>query len=434
MFTSHFVNKQKVGIFMDLAVIGTNFYHSSIEKRDLVSFSDTKKLEMYECMNDINIDYGVIVSTCNRSEIYFLYEKEEQLEQMQQTYLDFFHLKNEDMQLMVYEKKQAIYYLFEVCAGIRSLVIGEDQILGQMVESVEFAQSQGKTNKLLNRIFQEAVTCAKQIRSQIKISEHPLSISYIGIQQLLCHGGISDKTIMVIGAGKIASLAMRYVFERNPKAVYNANRSLKNAVSLQAEFPDLLLLPLEKRYDKLQECDIVISATSCPHILLKKEHIPKRTKELICLDLAIPRDIDPHVIEDDKITLFNIDSLQEIANHNLKKREELVEVSRNIIHDKAKQLEKWILSSHVDHTIASLQEKCDEIVHNTYDLLERKLDLSEREKFILHKTLHTSMYRLMKEPFRTLKQLDEKEQIQYQKMVKRLFQMEDDNEERKKTR
>ena len=78
---------------MNLAVIGTNFYHISIEKRDLVSFSDTKKLEMYELMDDIGIDYGVIVSTCNRSELYFLYEKDEQLEQLQQVYLDFFHLK-----------------------------------------------------------------------------------------------------------------------------------------------------------------------------------------------------------------------------------------------------------------------------------------------------------------------------------------------------
>lgn len=409
---------------MDLAVIGTNFYHSSIEKRDLVSFSDTKKLEMYELMDDIGIDYGAIVSTCNRSELYFLYEKEEQLEQLQQVYLDFFHLKKEDIQLLLYKQKQALYYLFEVCAGIRSLVIGEDQILGQMVESMEFAQRQGKMNKILNRMFQDAITCAKQIRSKVKISEHPLSISYIGIQQLLCHGGISDKSIMVIGAGKMASLAMRYVFEQNPKVVYNANRSLKNAISLQAEFPDLVLLPLEDRYEKLQECDIVISATSCPHILLKKEYIGKRTKELTCLDLAIPRDIDPALKDDDMITLFDIDSLQEIANHNLKKREELVEISRSIITDKVEQLEKWILSSHVDHTIASLQEKCDEIVHSTYDLLERKLDLSEREKYILHKTLHTSMYRLMKEPFRTLKQLDESQQTQYQEMVKHLFQME----------
>ncbi len=161
---------------MDLAVIGTNFYHSSIEKRDLVSFSDTKKLEMYELMDDIGIDYGAIVSTCNRSELYFLYEKEEQLEQLQQVYLDFFHLKKEDIQLLLYKQKQALYYLFEVCAGIRSLVIGEDQILGQMVESMEFAQRQGKMNKILNRMFQDAITCAKQMsRSKVKISEHPLS-------------------------------------------------------------------------------------------------------------------------------------------------------------------------------------------------------------------------------------------------------------------
>ena len=191
---------------MKFAVVGTNFQYVPIAQRELVSFSDTKKLEMYACMENIGILYGAIVSTCNRSEIYFLYEKEEQLCKMKELYLDFFHMKDKNLKIFHKQETEALTYMFEVCAGLQSLVVGEDQILGQMAESIQFAKEQGKCNKVLHKLFQEGIRCAKAIHRDFKISEHPLSIAYIGILQLMAHGGIKGKTgLPGAGSGAVRS-------------------------------------------------------------------------------------------------------------------------------------------------------------------------------------------------------------------------------------
>lgn len=409
---------------MQFALIGMNFQQADITVRDKVSFSDTKKLEMYGIMEDLGIPYGVVVSTCNRSEIYFSYEREEQIEELKNAYARFFHVEDYAHCIQALWGREAVIYLFEVCAGLRSLVVGEDQILGQMMESTDFAAEQGKCDKVLYKIFREAFTCAKRIHSELKISEHPLSIAYIGITQLIKSCGVEGKTVMVVGAGKMSSLAMRYLFEQHPAKVYNANRSMKNMARLKEEFADLVLVPFEDRYEKLPECDIIVSATACPHIIVKAEKTEERTKPLTCLDLASPRDIDPAFREREQVTLFDIDSLQEIASENLEKRKELAERSEQWISESVDEIEEWMKSIVMDPTIAGLQEKCDQIVQSTYGMLERKLDLTEREKHILRKTLHASMHRLIKEPIRTLKSLNEDQQEQYKEIVEHLFSME----------
>lgn len=410
---------------MELAVIGTNFKQTKIALRDHVSFSDTKKMQMYAWMESIGVQWGVIVSTCNRSEVYFLYEKEDDIEKMKKLYLQFFHRKEEEIQLICKKNKDALQYVFAVCAGLQSLVLGEDQILGQVVDSVAFAQEQGKMNKLLHKIFREAIHCAKQIKHEVKMSEHPLSIAYIGIMQLVKHCEISNQKIMVIGAGKMAKLAIRYLMEYRPACVWNANRSRKRASQLQEEFLNVKMIPLEDRYQYLDKCDIVISATASPHYLIKKEHVKKRQKPLICLDLAVPRDIDPQLVENEKIKIFDTDSLQQIASQNYQIRQDLVEQANQYILESLQAYDQWKSSIGVDETIASLHKRCDEIVQMTFDVLERKLELTEREKYILHKTLHTSMYRLMKEPLKTLKHLDDTQQEAYKQMLHHLFQMEE---------
>lgn len=410
---------------MELAVIGTSFEHTKIALRDKVSFSDTKKMQMYALMDTIGIHWGVIVSTCNRSEIYFLYEKEYDLEKMKELYAKFFHVEINELQFICLKEKEALHYLFSVCAGLKSLVIGEDQILGQMVDSVHFAQEQGKMNKLLHKMFREAIRCAKQVKRDIKISEIPLSTAYIGIQQLRKYCGIHQKRVMIIGAGKMAKLAIRYVMEDEPLCIYNLNRSFDRLREVKNEFPNVISISLEKRYEVLKQSDIVISATSCPHYMLKQEKMPVIQHDLVCLDLAVPRDIDPVLANHKHITIFDTDSLQTIASHNYIQRQALVEKADILIQQYMKEYDIWRSSIGVDETIASLYNRLDGIVQSTFDILDRKLDLTEREKHILHKTLHTSMFRLMKEPFKTLKHLDEKQQEEYKQMLMHLFQMEE---------
>ena len=170
---------------MDIGVIGVNHNLAPISIREKVSFTDTRKIEAINTLLDKDINEIVILSTCNRSEIYIRATNiEEKINVVEDFYKDYFN--EEDIKSYLFSKsgKQAINHLFEVTSGLDSIVLGEDQILGQVKDAHEFSMKLGASKKVFNKLFREAVTTAKEIKSTTKISQQPLSISYIGIKLL----------------------------------------------------------------------------------------------------------------------------------------------------------------------------------------------------------------------------------------------------------
>lgn len=406
---------------MRFAMIGISYKNTTMDIREQVVFTDTKKMEMYVTLAQLNIRESVIISTCNRSEIYFLFDDEQQIQLVKKSFIAFFPQVEIEAYLFIKTGKAALSYLFEVCNGLHSLVLGEDQILGQVVKSEEFSRVNGSSKKIMNRIFRDAITCAKKAKTQFRISEHPLSLSYIGIQELEKQCGIQGKTVLVLGSGKMSVLAMNYLFEKQAKHVYNANRSVENAKMLLEQFPQLEVVPFVDRYAYISECDIIISATASPHIILKQEDMPKLYKQLYVLDLAAPRDIDTKIQESKYVQLFDMDHLQKSASLNNQKRIEKVKDIEKMIEQDVSLCEQWIKSTRVDTTIQTLQERINEVSADAYELLENKLSLSDHEKYILKKTLQTSMQRLMRDPIITLKEADTNKQEAYHEAMKDLF-------------
>lgn len=408
---------------MRFAMIGISYKNTTMDIREQVVFTDTKKMEMYVTLAQLNIRESVIISTCNRSEIYFLYDDEQQIQLVKKSFIAFFPQVEIEAYLFIKTGKEALSYLFEVCNGLHSLVLGEDQILGQVVKSEEFSRVNGSSKKIMNRIFRDAITCAKKAKTQFRISEHPLSLSYIGIQELEKQCGIQGKTVLVLGSGKMSVLAMNYLFEKQAKHVYNANRSVENAKMLLDQFPQLEVVPFIDRYAYISECDIIISATASPHIILKQEDMPKLYKQLYILDLAAPRDVDTKIQQSKYVQLFDMDHLQKSASLNNQKRIEKVKDIEKMIEQDVLLCEQWIKSTRVDTTIQTLQERINEVSADAYELLENKLSLSDHEKYILKKTLQTSMQRLMRDPIITLKEADTKKQEAYHEAMKDLFHL-----------
>ena len=317
---------------------------------------------------------------------------------------------------------EALCYLFRVVAGLESMVLGEDQILGQVKDAFELAQILGHTGKELNKVVREAVTCAKKMKTELKISEKPLSVSYVGIQQLKDVFGIAGKKALVIGSGKTAVLALRYLYEYEIAAVTVCSRTFAHARELLEEFPGIEIVPYEKRYEKMKDCDIVVSATASPHLVVKAECV-EIDRSMAFLDLASPRDVDPAIA--DAALLLNLDSLDRIVEHNYKEREALVQQGQSMIDEALAETKEWLNATGVDATIESLQQKCDEIVSDSYEYLNRKLDLSAREQKIVKKILKASLCLLLREPILEMKQIESKEQQEeYQKVVRQLFQIE----------
>ncbi len=408
---------------MQFGFLGISYQNARLEIRDKISFTDAMKLDFFQKVEAVGVQQCMVLSTCNRSEIYYIYIEEKQKAEIRHIYEEMFPDVEVRAYLSELSGEPAMAYLFRTAAGLESLVLGEDQILGQVKEALEDSRAMGYSGKELNRIVRGAVTCAKQIKTDLKISERPLSVSYIGIRMLEEACGLTGKRLLVIGSGKTAVLALRYLCGYESVQVTACSRNEAHARRLLEEFPQIGIVSYGERYEALKTCDIVVSATASPHLVLRrKDFCPVRP--LIMLDLAAPRDIDTAFAEDSLVRLINLDTLQEIAADNRRDRELLAEKSRERIEAAVQETAAWLLQSRMDMTIESLQQRCGEIAEDSYAYLDRKLELSQREKKMLKKVLHASLQRLLREPIRELKRLDtEEEQEEYRRLVRQLFQI-----------
>ncbi len=406
---------------MQFGYIGINYKDAKIKIRNKVSFTDNQKIDFLQKVGKSGIDQCMILSTCNRSELFFFFREEKQLEDLRSLYAARVpEIKNASY-LKISFGVEAMEYLFRIAAGLESLVLGEDQILGQVKEAQEFSRTLGYGGKEINRVVRDAVTCAKKIKSRFKISENPLSVSSIGIRQVDQICGIKGKQVLVIGSGSMAALAIRYLYEYKAGKVAVCSRTLAHAKELLTDFPDLFTLPYEQRYQEIEKSDIVISATASPHLVIRRESI-KLTHKMVFLDLALPRDIDERLREEPLVHLLDLDTMEQIAAENQAQRIQLTKISREWIKEAVKETQQWLSGSRVDATIESLQQKCDLIVEDSYSYLNRKMDLGVREQKLLRKILKASLHRLLREPILELKQLESKErQEEYQKVVEELF-------------
>lgn len=408
---------------MQLGFIGINYKNATMDIRDKTAFTDAGKLTFFQNAEQAGITQCMALSTCNRSEVYYMYEEEAQREQIRKIYMDMFPGTDVKPYLAELTGKEAMAYLFRIAAGLESLVLGEDQILGQVKEAIDDSRTMGYGGKELNKIVRDAVTCAKRIKTELKISEKPLSVSSIGIRKLEEACGIAGKKILVIGSGKTAALALKYLYEYPDISVTACSRNDSHAGKLKEGFLSLAVIPYVEWKNVIAQYDIVVSATSSPHLIVKKDSFSP-IHNMVFLDLAAPRDIDIALAENPLITLMNLDTLQTIADENQKERERLVKKSGRILEESLKDTTDWLLHSRMDAEIESLQRRCDRIAADSYEYLNRKMELGKREQKLLKKVLHASLQRLLREPIQELKRLDgEEEQEKYRQLIHQLFQI-----------
>ena len=406
---------------MQFGFLGIDYKNADLNVRDEISFTDQKKMEFFHKAEEIGIEQVMILSTCNRSEIYYFFENKKQIKQMKNIYCDMFGKEEIEQYMKHCEEDKAVSYLFRVTAGLESMVLGEDQILGQVKDALDFSRTMGFSKKELNKVVRDAITCAKKVKTTFKMSEKPVSVGYIGILELEKICGIKGKTILVIGSGDTAVLALRYLYEYKAQKIYLCSRTLAHAGNVQKEFQEIEIISYEQRYEIMKQCDIVVSATSAPHVVVKEQYfIPK--KQITFLDLAIPRDIDSKLSDDPKVNMINLDTINEISKANQSEREELCRQSFTMIDQEKEETMQWLFQAPMEGTIRSLQEKCTEIVEDSYCYLARKMDLGTREQKLLKKVLNASLQRMIKEPIQELKHLETRqEQADYKKMVEQLF-------------
>jgi glutamyl-tRNA reductase len=382
---------------------------------------------------DKGADEVIILSTCNRSEVYYLLNSESEPEQrrinaeIRQLYIDYFKLDSNMGENLKFVRQihgeDAIRHIFRVCAGLESAIVGEDEILRQMKEAYEFALRFSNTDKYFNRLFQEAIKCAKEIKSSLKISEIPISTGYIGLKYLEEQAGsFEGKNLMLVGFGEIGRLFYNYAKELPFASITICNRSSEAAMLALAEDKRACYIPSAQAKNAVPQMDIVITATSCPHVLLKQADMPPRKTPVYMLDMSIPRNIDERLNDLPNYHVYNIDVLKSMAARNEASRAELSRMAEKIIDRYMQEFRHWLALTRQDGVIKSLNQSVDDIAEAHLKYLFQKIDVNEREQKIITRTLQSALHKAVRNPILTLKQMDDEDKREhYSEVLHELF-------------
>ena len=320
------------GNSMKLFVTGLSYKTAPVEVREKLAVRPSL-LPCYGCRLRLNagLDEVVLVSTCNRVEVYgtapWIQGRVHRI---------FQQLCPADMDVTPYiyvkEGADAVRHLFSVTSGLDSMVIGETEITGQIKIAYQAAQQVGLTGRVLNRWFQTALQVAKEVRTHTGIGRGATSVGSVAVElaEKVFAGNLSDKTVMILGAGKMGEACVRHLAKRGTRSVLVANRSLERAQTLAAELGGRAL-SFDERLAAIAEADIVVSSTGSPTTVLHKHEIAgvlaaRSNRPLVLVDIAVPRDIATDVEELDNVYLYNIDHLEAVVRENSRMREQ--ELSR----------------------------------------------------------------------------------------------------------
>lgn len=326
---------------MMLLVVGCNYRDTPVALRERLAFDDAK---LTRALEELNVRFGceaVILSTCNRVELYLGRQLAPVLldAELLAEFLGEFHaIPASELKphLYLHRDAEAVRHLFRVVASLDSMIVGEGQIAGQVKRAYEAAQRASAVGTLLHALFQQARQVAGRVRSETGIAEGHASVSSVAVdyvQQVFDHFG--DKTVLVIGAGKMGELTLRHLKELRPKRILVINRSPEKAEEVARDCGGQAL-PWEKLDDALVRADIVLSTTGAPEVIVTRERfdaaLARRSKgPMVILDIAVPRDFDPSIHDGDRTCLFNIDDLKRIREQTLADRQTHVAPAEAIV-------------------------------------------------------------------------------------------------------
>lgn len=329
---------------MNVILLGLSYKTAPLKVRERYSFSKKQIPEIYKLLCNELIRESVILSTCNRTEIYVTtYYPEE----VREFICNRLQITNYELRYFYFlEEEEVIKHLFQVSSGLDSQVVGESQILGQVKNAYSQAKELGMTERYLNKLFQKAIEVGKIVHEKTKISEGNVSIGSVALKMIenLC-GSLKGKKVLIIGTGKIGELVANYLMDRGITGTFVANRTYEKAKEL-AEKIDGKVVRFNLLRDEIRTVDIVISVTASPHLILKKETIQEimkfRKRPLYIMDLALPRDVDPEIKNINKIFLYNLDDLNLIIEGNYKKRVREAQKAEKIIEEEARKFWRYL--------------------------------------------------------------------------------------------
>ncbi|HXB70830.1 MAG TPA: glutamyl-tRNA reductase [Candidatus Acidoferrales bacterium] len=366
---------------MKLLITGVSHKTAPVEVRERLAFrEESLPAALADLKARDGVAEAVILSTCNRVEITIT--TEDQFDP--QAIVDAFLAEQKGVDpdaiephLYRHMGKEAIHHLFRVAASLDSMVVGEPQILGQLKAAYAAAKNCGSVCGWLDGLMTRTFSVAKRVRSETGIGQMAVSVSYAAVELARkIFGSLTNRTVMIVGAGKMSELAARHLRRSGASHVFVTNRTHERAVEMARLFQGT---PVEygRFTAMLPEVDILISSSGAPHYILHKDEMQRvisarRNKPMFLIDIAVPRNIEPSVNEIDNVFLYDIDDLQEVVNANLRERAKEADRAESMVAEEVERMMARLKVAEVTPVIVGLQEQWEQIRVAEMDKTRRK--------------------------------------------------------------
>jgi len=355
-----------------IGLISINYKHAPLDIREQFDFSDDQKLNFHHILkSNHNVEGLMILSTCNRTEIYFEYENhighESKLMHAVLKALVDFKSFNESLSPYLEKKtnKDVTEHIFRVIAGLESMIVGEYQIVEQLKDAYNFAENKKMLGPIISRMVQKAFETGKYIRTHTNIDKGAISVSYAAVEKVAQKFDISNIKTLCVGAGETGALTVQYLDKKGCKDITVTNRTFSKAAELANQF-NINTIHFDELITNLRLVDVAIFSTSSKDSLLTINEVEKivlnREKELLLIDLCVPRNLPKEIGDIEGISLVNIDGLKDMVNTNYNKRKGEVVKAENFIADFLIEFEDWASSRQLRPSILSLKNQFDELI------------------------------------------------------------------------
>jgi glutamyl-tRNA reductase len=394
---------------MNLIAISINHRTASVDLREAVHLNEDEIRPFISLAKENQIKEGLILSTCNRTEIFGIPNSmETNHEKFQSLLLNFKPSQNiTEQHFQKYVSRDAIRHLFCVATGIDSLLVGDNQVFKQVKDSFQIAEETDFAGYIMHRIFDAAIRTGKRAISETAISEGAVTVSYAAVQLTeKIFSNLSKKSALVIGTGETGEIAAKHLSERGIGSLSVTNRTQEKAEKL-AEKLNAKVIQFTEFRELIYKFDIIISATASPEILLRKDDVKNALKKrsnnpMILMDIAVPRDIDPGTKKIDYVFYHDLDSLNIIVEQNLAKRKSEIPKVEKIIEEELDNFWGWYNSLQAAPAIKDLRDFFEEIRNDEVEKNKNKFSSEDQEKLdivtkrIINKILHHPTIELRK--------------------------------------
>ncbi len=398
---------------MRILLVGVDHKTAPLQIREVVSFS---KEQTSLALPDLQrrIGEAVILSTCNRTEVYAAAANPEAAAEHIGRFIVGFHgLPRESIapHLNTAVDGDVAQHLFRVASGLDSMIVGEPQILGQVRDALATASNADSVGAALNGLFHAAVKSGRRVREETEISRNPLSISYAGVRLAKRElGGLEGRRVLLVGAGDAGRLVAVALRSSGVRDLQIANRTMSRSEDLAAELSGAAV-PFEEIPNALKRVDIVISATDAPEYILSTAMVSDALHSangsggrLFMFDLAVPRDVEPLVAELPKVRLFNIDDLSSIAEDNLQERKRAAQDAERIVEDELARFGRWWDSLDSEAMVRSMRMRAEDIRQQEIErALRHLMSSSDGDRDVMEAMTRSIVNRLLHDPTMFLK-------------------------------